>query len=130
MKLVSFSTEGSGELRSGIQTAAGIADTAQVAALAGLGVDKGPAPKVGPTRGVLALDSNDLRKLAKAAASRADELRGRGALHDAGDVRLGPPVTDPQKIICLGLNYRDHAREAGLSEPSAPMFFSPSSPTR
>jgi acylpyruvate hydrolase len=121
MKLVSFSADASGKLRSGIQTAAGIADTAQVAALAGLGDDS--SGKLGSTRGVLALASDDLRTLAQAAGSRADELRERGALHDFGEVRLGPPVTDPQKIICLGLNYRDHAREAGLSEPSAPMFF-------
>lgn len=38
-------------------------------------------------------------------------------------VRLGPPVWDPEKIICLGLNYRDHAEEAGLPTPAAPMFF-------
>ncbi|HWI21561.1 MAG TPA: fumarylacetoacetate hydrolase family protein [Baekduia sp.] len=36
---------------------------------------------------------------------------------------LGPPVTDPAKIICLGLNYRDHAAEANLPEPAAPMIF-------
>jgi acylpyruvate hydrolase len=38
-------------------------------------------------------------------------------------VRLGPPVPDPSKIVCLGLNYRDHAEESGLTPPSAPMFF-------
>jgi 2-keto-4-pentenoate hydratase/2-oxohepta-3-ene-1,7-dioic acid hydratase in catechol pathway len=32
-------------------------------------------------------------------------------------------VPDPQKIICLGLNYRDHAAESGLQPPAAPMFF-------
>jgi 2-keto-4-pentenoate hydratase/2-oxohepta-3-ene-1,7-dioic acid hydratase in catechol pathway len=38
-------------------------------------------------------------------------------------VRLGPPVPDPDKIICLGLNYRDHAEEAGLALPKAPVLF-------
>ena len=37
--------------------------------------------------------------------------------------KFGPPVWDPAKIICLGLNYRDHAREAGLAAPAAPIFF-------
>ena len=34
-----------------------------------------------------------------------------------------PPVTDPDKIVCLGLNYRDHAAESGLALPKAPMLF-------
>ncbi len=38
-------------------------------------------------------------------------------------VELGPPVPDPDKILCLGLNYRDHAAEAGQALPSVPMFF-------
>jgi 2-keto-4-pentenoate hydratase/2-oxohepta-3-ene-1,7-dioic acid hydratase in catechol pathway len=40
------------------------------------------------------------------------------------DVRLGPPITDPSKIICLGLNYVDHAREQGKEPPKWPMLFS------
>jgi acylpyruvate hydrolase len=41
----------------------------------------------------------------------------------AADVRLGPPVPDPQKILCVGLNYRAHANEAALDEPTVPMVF-------
>jgi 2-keto-4-pentenoate hydratase/2-oxohepta-3-ene-1,7-dioic acid hydratase in catechol pathway len=41
----------------------------------------------------------------------------------AADVRLGPPVPDPQKILCVGLNYRAHASEASLEEPEVPMVF-------
>ena len=36
---------------------------------------------------------------------------------------LHAPITDPQKIICLGLNYRDHAEETGQEIPTAPMWF-------
>jgi 2-keto-4-pentenoate hydratase/2-oxohepta-3-ene-1,7-dioic acid hydratase in catechol pathway len=36
---------------------------------------------------------------------------------------LLPPVTDPGKIVCLGLNYRSHAEEAGLEPPVVPTFF-------
>ena len=39
------------------------------------------------------------------------------------DARLGPPVPDPQKILCIGLNYRAHANEAALDEPTVPMVF-------
>jgi 2-keto-4-pentenoate hydratase/2-oxohepta-3-ene-1,7-dioic acid hydratase in catechol pathway len=38
-------------------------------------------------------------------------------------VQLLPPVPDPSKIVCLGLNYRSHAEEAGLEAPSVPTFF-------
>jgi 2-keto-4-pentenoate hydratase/2-oxohepta-3-ene-1,7-dioic acid hydratase in catechol pathway len=41
----------------------------------------------------------------------------------AADVRLGPPVPDPQKILCVGLNYRAHAAEASLDEPPVPLIF-------
>src|SRR3954471_1935101 len=39
------------------------------------------------------------------------------------EVRLLPPVPDPGKIVCLGLNYRSHAEEAGLDPPEVPTFF-------
>jgi 2-keto-4-pentenoate hydratase/2-oxohepta-3-ene-1,7-dioic acid hydratase in catechol pathway len=40
------------------------------------------------------------------------------------DVKLLPPVPDPPKIICLGLNYRDHAKESGAAIPKEPVLFS------
>ena len=39
------------------------------------------------------------------------------------DVRLGPPVRRPSKIVCIGLNYRDHATETGLGVPKEPLIF-------
>jgi 2-keto-4-pentenoate hydratase/2-oxohepta-3-ene-1,7-dioic acid hydratase in catechol pathway len=39
------------------------------------------------------------------------------------ELRLLAPLGDPQKIICLGLNYRDHAAEAGLEVPEHPRWF-------
>ena len=41
----------------------------------------------------------------------------------AGEARLLPPVTDPEKIIGIGLNYRSHAEEAGQEPPATPTFF-------
>ncbi|MDH5399737.1 MAG: fumarylacetoacetate hydrolase family protein [Cyclobacteriaceae bacterium] len=39
------------------------------------------------------------------------------------DVRLGPPVKRASKIICIGLNYADHAKESGLELPKEPVVF-------
>src|SRR5436190_14331164 len=44
--------------------------------------------------------------------------------YDAASVKLLPPVPDPPKIICLGLNYSDHARESGSPIPKEPVLFS------
>ncbi len=40
-----------------------------------------------------------------------------------GDPRLGAPVAGVGKFICIGLNYADHAREAGMALPSEPIIF-------
>src|SRR3954454_18359179 len=40
-----------------------------------------------------------------------------------GDVRLGPPIARPEKIVCIGLNYADHAEEAGFPIPNEPTVF-------
>ncbi|MBA2366571.1 MAG: fumarylacetoacetate hydrolase family protein [Actinobacteria bacterium] len=49
-------------------------------------------------------------------------LRGKGlALEDAV---FGPPVRRPGKIICIGLNYLDHARETNAEPPDKPLLFS------
>jgi 2-keto-4-pentenoate hydratase/2-oxohepta-3-ene-1,7-dioic acid hydratase in catechol pathway len=121
MRLVSFNVNGDGTLRSGIETEAGIADTGFVAVLAGFG--EGARITFRSTRAVLALSREELRRLSVTAEELTAELREQGALHRADDVHLGPPVPDPPKIICLGLNYRDHAQEAGLALPAEPMFF-------
>jgi 2,4-diketo-3-deoxy-L-fuconate hydrolase len=42
-------------------------------------------------------------------------------------VRLGPVVTRPSKIVCIGLNYADHARETGAAIPAEPIIFFKSS---
>lgn len=39
------------------------------------------------------------------------------------DVRLLPPISRPGKIVCLGLNYFDHAAESGHDKPAYPSFF-------
>lgn len=39
------------------------------------------------------------------------------------DARIGPPVAGVGKIICIGLNYSDHAAEAGMEVPPEPVIF-------
>ena len=41
----------------------------------------------------------------------------------ASSVRLGPPICRPSKIICIGLNYRDHAAETKAEAPKEPVLF-------
>jgi 2-keto-4-pentenoate hydratase/2-oxohepta-3-ene-1,7-dioic acid hydratase in catechol pathway len=39
------------------------------------------------------------------------------------DTRLGPPVCKPSKIVCIGLNYSDHAAESKMQVPPEPVIF-------
>jgi len=41
----------------------------------------------------------------------------------SSSMRLGPPISRPSKIICIGLNYRDHAAESGAEIPREPVVF-------
>jgi 2-keto-4-pentenoate hydratase/2-oxohepta-3-ene-1,7-dioic acid hydratase in catechol pathway len=41
----------------------------------------------------------------------------------SSSMRLGPPICRPSKIICVGLNYRDHAAESGAEVPREPVLF-------
>jgi 2-keto-4-pentenoate hydratase/2-oxohepta-3-ene-1,7-dioic acid hydratase in catechol pathway len=59
-----------------------------------------------------------LQQLAELLYARAGELP---VVPDA--VRLGPPVARPSKIVCIGLNYADHARETGAATPAEPILF-------
>ena len=56
-----------------------------------------------------------------AAQSILDAGEGATAL-DA--IRILAPISNPEKIICIGLNYADHAEESGMAVPSEPVVFS------
>jgi 2-keto-4-pentenoate hydratase/2-oxohepta-3-ene-1,7-dioic acid hydratase in catechol pathway len=55
-----------------------------------------------------------------AAALAAGELAPVG---DAAGLRVGAPLAGPGKIVCIGLNYRDHAAETGAAIPAEPVVF-------
>lgn len=67
------------------------------------------------------LDEGALDRVARIVAEA--ESLPRDCFVPLGDMRLGPPVTDPSKIVCLGLNYSDHAAEQGRSVPEWPLTF-------
>jgi 2-keto-4-pentenoate hydratase/2-oxohepta-3-ene-1,7-dioic acid hydratase in catechol pathway len=49
----------------------------------------------------------------------------KGAVrHDPAGATLLAPVPDARKIVCIGLNYRDHAAESGVPVPTEPVLFS------
>jgi 2-keto-4-pentenoate hydratase/2-oxohepta-3-ene-1,7-dioic acid hydratase in catechol pathway len=50
--------------------------------------------------------------------------REKAADYAAASAKMLPPIPDPPKIICLGLNYKDHAKESGAPIPKDPVLFS------
>jgi len=55
----------------------------------------------------------------------ADWVRTHGpsAPKIAGDARIGPPLARPSKIVCIGLNFKDHAAESKMDLPKEPILF-------
>lgn len=103
MRLVTFDD--------GLSAQAGVLLGDEIVDVAGLDA---PAATV---RGLLeALDADGLAALGERAAASSERFA-------RSTVRLLAPVPDPEKIICLGLNYRDHAAEAHQDIPEHPMWF-------
>jgi 2-keto-4-pentenoate hydratase/2-oxohepta-3-ene-1,7-dioic acid hydratase in catechol pathway len=101
MRIVSYrSAEGD---RAGVETEGGVLDAGALLGAAALTV-----------RELLA--GGRLSDLAEAAT-------GGETTEPVGDAELLPPVPNPEKIICIGLNYRSHAAEAGIDPPETPTFF-------
>ena len=50
-------------------------------------------------------------------------LKTNGGTRVDPSVRLGPPICRPSKIVCIGLNYRDHAAESKMETPREPVMF-------
>jgi 2-keto-4-pentenoate hydratase/2-oxohepta-3-ene-1,7-dioic acid hydratase in catechol pathway len=101
MRIVSYrSAEGD---RAGVETEGGVLDAGALLGAAALTV-----------RELLA--GGRLSDLAEAAT-------GGGSTEPVGNAELLPPVPNPEKIVCIGLNYRSHAAEAGIDPPETPTFF-------
>jgi 2-keto-4-pentenoate hydratase/2-oxohepta-3-ene-1,7-dioic acid hydratase in catechol pathway len=56
-------------------------------------------------------------------AGSLGDLDPGGQARPLDAVRLLPPVPNPEKIVCIGLNYRSHAEEQGAEPPATPTIF-------
>lgn len=73
----------------------------------------------------LPISVRPLLERGEAGLDRARAATERGTVvHDPTTAVHLAPVHDPRKITCLGLNYRDHARETGAEPPAEPILFS------
>jgi len=61
--------------------------------------------------------------LAPAAFDKLRQLNPASLPVVSGNPRLGPCVGNVSKLVCVGLNYSDHAKEAGAAIPSEPVLF-------
>jgi 2-keto-4-pentenoate hydratase/2-oxohepta-3-ene-1,7-dioic acid hydratase in catechol pathway len=57
------------------------------------------------------------------ALTDAGEKLAAGPAVDLGKAKVLPPFPTPPKIICVGLNYRDHSAESGFKQPDYPTLF-------
>jgi 2-keto-4-pentenoate hydratase/2-oxohepta-3-ene-1,7-dioic acid hydratase in catechol pathway len=87
-------------------------------------------PRAGVLRGEQVFDAwsalgdpqrSSLRELI--AEDRIGELETANDGAAVADAALLSPIPDPEKSVCIGLNYRSHAAEAGIDPPSSPTFF-------
>jgi len=111
MKIVTFQTDNSAAKRyriGAIPDGNQIADVTDLKSTSDLNIEE--------LLECLDLDTGFLEK-ASNALSAAPKL-------ERTDIRLCAPVPRPGKVICVGLNYRDHAEESGMAIPSSPIIFS------
>ncbi len=90
--------------------------------------DSGPRPGVLREDGLLdawdALGNQGTGMRELLGSGRVAELAdAAGKAISLAQVEIGPPVPDPEKIIGIGLNYRDHAAEGRMEPPESPTFF-------
>jgi 2-keto-4-pentenoate hydratase/2-oxohepta-3-ene-1,7-dioic acid hydratase in catechol pathway len=105
---------GDGTETLGVKTSAGILDVRKAARLLNM-----PAPL---TLEELLREGNasGLNKLIAAAGPSA---KAKQALLDESKLKFGRLFTNPGKIVCVGLNYKRHAKEIGMAEPRVPPLF-------
>jgi len=72
-------------------------------------------------RNIIQLSQDKQAQLEEAAQEFAKS--NEAEVHRMDDLLLGPPIPDPDKILCLGLNYKSHAEEAGFKAPEIPILF-------
>lgn len=99
----------------GVKTERGIVDVAKASALFRI---KAPVDIHAVIEGA------DCAPLEKLVAKTMSDPRGKAALVSEARAKFAPVVPRPEKILCVGLNYRKHAEEAGMAIPPVPILFS------
>jgi 2-keto-4-pentenoate hydratase/2-oxohepta-3-ene-1,7-dioic acid hydratase in catechol pathway len=74
-------------------------------------------------REIIRLDPDQQSEFERTAFDLADAPPSKLDVFPIAEARLGPPIPDPDKIICLGLNYRSHVEETGLATYQVPILF-------
>lgn len=117
MKLLTFIENDT--YRLGVKIEAGIVDVeAALAALPEDGIPKTVHEVIEGGAGSVQRLQNYIGRAANAAGGKAASY-----VRDEASLRLGPCVTHPNKIICVGLNYRKHAEETNAPIPEYPILF-------
>ena len=117
MRLVTYESEE--KWRAGIIVDDNVVDSTLAATAADIDFDS----EWISNRQIIQLTSSQLSKFERAALDIADAHPSDLDVFPIANARLGPPIPNPDKIICLGLNYRSHAEEAGLPIPKVPILF-------
>jgi 2-keto-4-pentenoate hydratase/2-oxohepta-3-ene-1,7-dioic acid hydratase in catechol pathway len=115
MRLVTYDSQR--KWRAGIIVKDKVIDASLAAQTAGIHPGNGEISN----RAIIQLSRVEQSKLEETARELAGS--NRGGVLSMNEVLLGPPIPDPDKIICLGLNYISHAEEAGLKPPEVPILF-------
>ena len=102
---------------------AGVASNQVLIDLAGYAASTSRSQASGSYRSVRAYLSASPDEQEQILAWAARRLEAGEQVLSLDEVELGPPVPDPEKILCLGLNYPEHAAEAELDIPPVPTFF-------
>jgi acylpyruvate hydrolase len=110
MRLVTYYSNGT--QRAGLLSGERVVDALELARHAGLADEHTDCDSV---RGLLAAPPGWLASVADAA--------GEVEVTALDETDLAPPVPDPEKILCIGLNYRAHAAEGNLELPKTPIVF-------
>jgi 2-keto-4-pentenoate hydratase/2-oxohepta-3-ene-1,7-dioic acid hydratase in catechol pathway len=115
MKLLQF--QGGDGLKLGVKTDAGVIDVA--AAAEALGVDA-PTSLIE----VIEVGQPAIDAIQTVLDTAAGSENGSTWTLDEMGLQYGPAVSDPGKIVCVGLNYRRHAAETNMPIPETPVLFS------
>ena len=118
MKLVTY--ESDKKWRAGITVDDNVVDATVAASAARIDFDA----KWISNRQIIQLNPNQRSELERAAQDIANAHSSERDVFPLETARLGPPLPDPDKIICLGLNYKSHATETGIPLPEVPILFS------